>query len=123
MFDGVIPLGDALRPLDLARRFTQVACRQRVLGRWLVVADLEHVRCAEPGHDLVRGERSRRHDIGAGRKTVPRHVQVPIERMLAPREPAERDAADRFQREHGAPEELVVTDDPLHEQPNAVRRQ
>jgi hypothetical protein len=32
MFDGVIPLGEALRPLNLSRRSTRVACRQRVFG-------------------------------------------------------------------------------------------
>ena len=32
MFDGVIPLGEALRPLDLSRRSTRVACRQRGFG-------------------------------------------------------------------------------------------
>jgi hypothetical protein len=34
MFDGVIPLGEALRPLDLSRPSTRVACRQRVFGSW-----------------------------------------------------------------------------------------
>jgi hypothetical protein len=34
MFDGVIPLGEALRPLDLSRRSTRMACRQRVFGSW-----------------------------------------------------------------------------------------
>jgi hypothetical protein len=32
MFDGVIPLGEALRPLDLSRPSTRVACRQRGFG-------------------------------------------------------------------------------------------
>ena len=32
MFDEVIPLGEALRPLDLSRRSTRVACRQRGFG-------------------------------------------------------------------------------------------
>jgi hypothetical protein len=32
MFDGVIPLGEALRPLNLSRRSTRVACRQRQSG-------------------------------------------------------------------------------------------
>ena len=32
MFDGVIPLGEALRPLDLSRPSTRVACRQQ--GCW-----------------------------------------------------------------------------------------
>jgi hypothetical protein len=34
MFDGVIPLGEALRPLDLSRRSTRVACRQQDFGSW-----------------------------------------------------------------------------------------
>ena len=34
MFDGVIPLGEALRPLDLSRPSTRVACRQQVFGSW-----------------------------------------------------------------------------------------
>ena len=32
MFDGVIPLGEALRPLDLSRPSTRVACRQQSFG-------------------------------------------------------------------------------------------
>jgi hypothetical protein len=32
MFDGVIPLGEALRPLNLSRRSTRVACRQQKFG-------------------------------------------------------------------------------------------
>ena len=32
MFDGVIPLGGALRPLDLSRPSTRVACRQQSSG-------------------------------------------------------------------------------------------
>ena len=32
MFDGVIPLGEALRPLNLSRRSTRVACRQQGFG-------------------------------------------------------------------------------------------
>ena len=32
MFDGVIPRGEALRPLDLSRRYTRVACRQQSFG-------------------------------------------------------------------------------------------
>ena len=32
MFDGVIPLGEALRPLDLFRRCTRVACPQQSFG-------------------------------------------------------------------------------------------
>ena len=32
MFDWVIPLGEALRPLDLSRRCTRVACPQRQFG-------------------------------------------------------------------------------------------
>ena len=32
MFDGVIPLGEALRPLNLSRRSTRVACRQELSG-------------------------------------------------------------------------------------------
>ena len=32
MFDGVIPLGEALRPLNLSRRSTRVACRQQDFG-------------------------------------------------------------------------------------------
>jgi hypothetical protein len=32
MFDGVIPLGEALRPLNLSRRFTRGACRQQQFG-------------------------------------------------------------------------------------------
>ena len=32
MFDGVIPLGEALRPLDLSRLSTRVACRQEDSG-------------------------------------------------------------------------------------------
>jgi hypothetical protein len=31
MLDGVIPLGEALRPLDLSRPFTR-ACRQEMYG-------------------------------------------------------------------------------------------
>jgi len=31
---GVIPLGEALRPLDLSRPFTRVACRQQGCGSW-----------------------------------------------------------------------------------------
>ena len=34
MFDGVIPLGEALRPLNLSRRYTRVACRQQSFGSW-----------------------------------------------------------------------------------------
>jgi hypothetical protein len=34
MFDWVIPLGQALRPLDLSRRSTRVACRQQSFGSW-----------------------------------------------------------------------------------------
>jgi hypothetical protein len=29
IFDGVIPLGEGLRPLDLSRPFTREACRQQ----------------------------------------------------------------------------------------------
>jgi hypothetical protein len=32
MFDGVIPLGEALRPLNLFRRCTRVACPQQSFG-------------------------------------------------------------------------------------------
>jgi hypothetical protein len=32
MFDGVIPLGEALRPLNLPRRSTRMACRQQQSG-------------------------------------------------------------------------------------------
>jgi hypothetical protein len=32
MFDGVIPLGEALRPLDLFGRYTRLACRQQSFG-------------------------------------------------------------------------------------------
>ena len=42
MFDGVIPLGEGLRPLDLSGRSTRVACRQRAYAWRRVTIWLRH---------------------------------------------------------------------------------
>jgi hypothetical protein len=94
MFDGVIPLGEALRPLDLSRPSTRVACRQqgcwsrprrigvsegltRANGRWKVVvvvgsSGMAGARChtaqPEPGSsgESIRGLLGRRRLGAAG---------------------------------------------------------